>query len=234
MEPILVYGFPMGSSAGLVAAFEWLGQPYRLCRVDMLKDMKNDVYRRLNDRGETPVLITDDGRVLTETMAIAQWLEARDTERRISFPLGTPQADAMHQVVAFLNTGFTGAFSPLWAAMEMDPPNPAIQEVLRVHGRESVAERHVRLEHLIGDTAFLVADHPTLADAVLAGVARWADFHQAVDATDYPKLSALRRRIEADPAFVFAVTLEDGETPTGSGAMKGHVALAEVIARFAT
>ncbi|TIL68993.1 MAG: glutathione S-transferase family protein, partial [Mesorhizobium sp.] len=34
MEPILLYGVPAGSSMGLVAAFERLGQPYCLCRVD--------------------------------------------------------------------------------------------------------------------------------------------------------------------------------------------------------
>ncbi|RWM76933.1 MAG: glutathione S-transferase family protein, partial [Mesorhizobium sp.] len=44
MEPILLYGFPAGSSMGLVAAFERVGQPYRLCRVDMLIEMKNDAY----------------------------------------------------------------------------------------------------------------------------------------------------------------------------------------------
>ena len=74
MEPILLYGFPAGSSMGLVAAFEILGQPYRLCRVDMLNEMKNDAYARINGRQETPVLITEDGRSLTETMAIAAWL----------------------------------------------------------------------------------------------------------------------------------------------------------------
>ena len=98
MEPILVYGFPLGSSMGLVAALEWLGQPYRLSRVDMLADMNSDAYGRLNGRRETPVLITDDGRVLTETLAIAGWLEARDVERRISFdPMhacGRPDAPA--------------------------------------------------------------------------------------------------------------------------------------------
>lgn len=40
MEPILLYGFPAGSSMGLVAALEWLGQPYKLCRVDMLGEMR--------------------------------------------------------------------------------------------------------------------------------------------------------------------------------------------------
>ena len=53
MEPILVYGFPLGSSMGLVAAFEWAGRPYRLSRVDMLADMTSDAYGRLNGRRET-------------------------------------------------------------------------------------------------------------------------------------------------------------------------------------
>ena len=118
MDPILLYGFPMGSSMGLVAALEWLGRPYRLCRVDMLGEMLSPSYARINPRQETPALITDQGDVLTETMAIAAWLEARDTERRISFDPLSPQADRMHQLMAFVNTGFTGAFAPLWVAME--------------------------------------------------------------------------------------------------------------------
>ena len=233
MEPILVYGFPLGSSMGLVAALEWLGQPYRLSRVYMLADMKTDTYARLNDRQETPVLITDDGRVLTETMAIAHWLEHRDVERRISFDPGLPAADRMHQLMAFLNTGFTGAFSPLWAALEMETADPAYRETLRDYGRRAVANRHARLETMIDGLPFLAGDHPTLADAVLVGVARWAEFHEAVDIVAYPQLAALRRRIEADPAVRFALAIENGETPTGSGAMQGQVPLSEVITRFA-
>lgn len=61
MEPILIYGYPAGSSMGLVAAFEWLREPYRLCRVDMLGEMRDPSYKRLNPRVETPVLVTDRG-----------------------------------------------------------------------------------------------------------------------------------------------------------------------------
>jgi glutathione S-transferase len=234
MEPILAYGFPLGSSMGLVAAFEWLSQPYRLCRVDMLADMKSDAYGRLNGRRETPVLITDDGRALTETLAIARWLEVRDVDRRISFDIAAPQADRMNQLMGFLNTGFTGAFSPLWAALEMEQADPAYRQTLRDYGRKAVANRHAKLEAMIGDTPFLAGDRPTLADAILIGVARWADFHEAVDPESYPRLRALRRRIEADPAVRFAQAIENGETPKGSGALRGHVPLDEVIARFRT
>ncbi|RAI55847.1 glutathione S-transferase family protein, partial [Rhodobacteraceae bacterium AsT-22] len=71
MTPILVYGFPSGSSMGLIAALEWLGKPYRLCRVDMFGEMHDPAYAKLNPRIETPAFITDQGDVLTETMAIA-------------------------------------------------------------------------------------------------------------------------------------------------------------------
>lgn len=232
MEPILVYGFPLGSSMGLVAAFEWAGRPYRLSRVDMLADMTSDAYGRLNGRRETPVLITDDSRVLTETMAIARWMEVRDVERRVSFDLATPEADRMHQLIGFLNTGFTGAFSPLWAALEMEHADPAYRETLRDFGRKAAVNRHAKLEAMIGDTAFLAGDRPTLADAVLIGVARWAEFHGAVDPQAYPRLATLRRRLEADPAVRFAQAIENGETPQGSGAMRGHIPLDEVIGRF--
>lgn len=232
MEPLLIYGHPAGSSTGLVAAFEWLGRPYRLCRVDMFGDMRDPAYKRINPRVETPVLITDAGDALTETMAIARWMEARDTERRISFDPSSREGDQMHQYMAFINTGFTGAFSPLWAAMEMQQPQPDLQAALKEWGEAAVVERHDRLEEMIGDTRFLIADYPTLADGLLIGVARWLDFHQIADKARWPKLAALRKRIEDDPAVIYAILLEEGGASAGNGACQGHIELIEVIERY--
>ncbi|MDQ6436849.1 glutathione S-transferase family protein [Mesorhizobium sp. LHD-90] len=232
MEPILVYGFPAGSSMGLVAAFELMGRPYRLCRVDMLNDMKNDRFARINGRQETPVLITEEGRALTETMAIIHWIEQRDTARRVTFEPKSPEADRMYQLAAFVNTGFTGAFSPLWVAYETEDGDPAYLDALRRYGRQAVKDRHDRLEAMIPQSGFLVGDRMTVADTTLIGVARWAEFHKAIDGGDYPKLAALRRRIEAEPVVQFAEALEYGDLPAGSGAVLGHVPLDEVIDRF--
>lgn len=217
---------------GLVAALEWLGRPYRLCRVDMLGEMREPSYARINPRHETPVLITDRGETLTESMAIAAWLEARDPERRISFEPMAREADRMHQLMAFINTGFTGAFSPLWAALELSPPNPSLQAALREWGSERVIERCSRLEEMTGETPFLMGGRPTLADSFFIGVARWVDFHAVEDMERWPKLAAIRRRLEADPAVVYATALENGEDRPGTGACLGHVPLAEVIERY--
>lgn len=229
MEPILIYGYPMGSSMGLLAALEWLGQPYRATRMDLFTEVHAEGFRRLNGRNESPVLITDRGEPLTETMAIALWLEARDHERRISFSPGTREADLMHQYVAFLNTGFTGAFMGYWVAMEREDADPGERAVWRRFAHRLVNERHGKLEAMLGDTPYLLGDRPTLADAVFVGVARWAEFHEAIDASAYPKVTALKNRLHADPAVRFAVALEEGETPSGSGAFQGHTPLAELI-----
>lgn len=232
MEPILLYGFPAGSSMGLVAALEWLGQPYRLSRVDMLGDMRLPSYARINGRHETPVLITEDGRALTETMAITAWMEARDTERRISFAPQSAEADRMHQLLAFVNTGFTGAFSPLWFALEMAEPDPQMQAVLRRYGNKAVIDRHDKLEAMLEDAPFLVGERPSLADGVLIGIARWLDYHKVAEPERWPHLLKVRQRIEAEPAVQFALAIEDGQTPAGTGALLGQIALSEVIERF--
>jgi glutathione S-transferase len=232
MEPILLYGFPSGSSMGLIAALEWLGQPYRLSRVDMLGEMRQPAYGRLNPRHETPVLITHEGCLLSETMAIAGYLEARDGERRISFDPRSAQADRMHQLMGFLNSGFTAAFAPLWAALELATPDPHYQAALRRFGRNAVIKRHDQLEVMLADTPWLAGDRPTLADALLAGVGRWLEFHEVDDIGRWPRLQARRRRIAADPAVIYATALESGEAPKGSGYCLGQLPLAEVISRF--
>ncbi|MHA7775365.1 glutathione S-transferase family protein [Roseibium sp. M-1] len=234
MEPILIYGHPAGSSMGLVAAFEWLEQPYRLCRVDMLGEMRDPSYKRLNPRVETPVLVTDRGDLLTETMAIGAWMEARDKDRRISFEATSREADRMHQLMAFINTGFTSAFAPLWTVMETEDPDPSMQTALTEFGRSWVIERHDRLEEMIGGGKFLVADRPTLADALLIGVARWLDVHGVASRDRWPKLSELRGNLEADTAVRYASALEEGGDDKGTGACKGHVTLDELLDRFAS
>src|SRR5260221_2380714 len=107
MEPILLYGHPLGSSMGLIAALEWLGQPYRLSRIRMPDDMLGDDYMRLNGRRETPVLIAGRQRVITETIAIALWLYVHDIDRQISIETRCDDAARLQQLITLLNIGFS-------------------------------------------------------------------------------------------------------------------------------
>ncbi len=138
----------------------------------------------------------------------------------------------MHQLMAFLNSGFTAAFSPLWAAMEMQPPEPDYQATLRRFGGDSVRERHDKLEAMVGDGPWLSGGRRSLADALLAGVARWLEIHEVADIARWPRVQSIRSTVEADPAVAFAAACENGEAPAGSGACLGHIPLPEVIAKY--
>ena len=192
--------------------------------------MREPGYSRINPRHETPVLITDEGRPLTETMAIAAYLEARDAERRISFDPRSPQADRMHQLMGFMNSSLTAAFAPLWTALEHPTPEPTYTEPLRRYGRESVVHRYQQLEAMVGDTPYLVGDRPSLADALFAGLARWLDFHEVASISRWSKLHALRLRLESEPAIQFAIARENGETPPGS--LTVQLSLEELLSRY--
>jgi glutathione S-transferase len=194
--------------------------------------MRLPSYARINARHETPAFVSEQGAVFTETMAIARWIENRDDERRISFDPLSPKSDRMHQFMAFLNTGFTAAFTPHWVALEMDPPDPALQKTLRDWGAQRVIERHDKLEAMLGETPFLMGDRPTLADAVLVGVARWLDFHEVAAQSRWPRLAALRQRLESDPAVKYAISLEEGASPGYPGLCQGHVPLETLIATY--
>lgn len=231
MEPVLFYGVPQGCSFGSIVALEWLGLPYRLVRVQMPEDMQGELYARFNPVRETPVLLLENGVSLSESAAILANLAAR-APGRLGYPAGTLEHDRLNQMVAFLNTTFFSSFSPLWAAYEMEE-NPPVQTVLRAHGRALVAKAHAQLDAMLQGRDWLVGPRRTVADAYLAGLARWAQYHQAVDPSAYPNLQRLLRKLENDPAVMFAHAIEAGGEPQGSGAFRGHVTLEELLPKLA-
>lgn len=231
MEPILFYGVPSGCSFGSIVALEWLGEPYRLCRITMPEVVSGETYRKINPVAETPSLLTVDGRVISESMAILNHVGVRGIEKGLSFRQGTAEFDRLNQTLAFLNTSLFNGFSPLWYALE-NQISGREREALRSYGATNLAKAHADLERMLGDQKWLLGDHPTLADAYFAGIARWTKYHDVLDRRDYPNLQKLFERLEHDPAVQFAHAIERGERVTGNGAFRGEVALDDVISQM--
>jgi len=150
MTPILFYGVPSGCSFGSIVALEWLGKPYRLSRIDMPSVVQSDDYRRINPVGETPSLLTEDGRILSESLAILNHIGAQATEEGLAFKQGTAGFDRLNQTLAYLNTSFFNSFSPLWYSLEHEMAPPA-KQALRAYGAANVAKVHEQLEKMLGE-----------------------------------------------------------------------------------
>ncbi|MCU7374320.1 glutathione S-transferase family protein [Paucibacter sp. O1-1] len=229
MTPVLFYGVPSGCSFGSIVALEWLAQPYRLSRIEMPELAITPAYRRINPLGETPTLMTADGALLSESLAILNHLGARDEARRIGFAQGSRDFDRLNQMLAYLNTSFFNAFSPLWHALE-HAGDAADAAALRRYGAGNVEKVHAQLEAMLGDRPYLLGEHKTLADAYFIGIARWTRYHEVIDRRDYPALQRLYERLEADPAVVFAHAIERQTAAVTAGGYQGHLSLEQAVA----
>ncbi|MDG9924723.1 MULTISPECIES: glutathione S-transferase C-terminal domain-containing protein [unclassified Pseudomonas] len=227
MHPILFYGVPQGCSFGSLVALEWLGQPYLLNRVEMLEQPWDRLYTKVNPLLQTPALLLEDDRVLTESLAILLHLNGRGLESGIGIAPGTAQYDRLVQTLAFLNTDFFAAFIPLWKAYELADLGEAEQQLLRRLGGADVAMTCAHLERLLTGKQWLLGERRSLADAYLAGLGRWVQYHHLFDLQrDYPNLHAYLGRLADDPAVRHAWAIERGEH------MGRHVSLEELRPRL--
>lgn len=229
MSPILFYGIPSGCSFGSIVALEWLGKPYRLCRIEMPGGF-TEGYRRLNPVAETPALITAEGHALAESVAILNHLAVAGIERGLGFPQGSRGFDRLNQMLAWLNTTYFGAFAPLWHAME----NPALEDRrgLVEFGRNAVASAHGQLDAMLGSRRWLLGERRSLADAYFIGIARWTDYHEVVDRRDYPNVQRLYEALQADPAVAFAQAIECDLPASSVAGFEGHVGLDDALRGF--
>lgn len=227
MTPILFYGVPSGCSFGSIVALEWLRQPYRLCRIDMPGQVQGEDYRRLNPLGETPTLLTAQGELLSESLAILNHLAAQGIAQGLGFAQGSPAFDRFNHRLAYLNTSFFGAYAPLWHALEQ--AQGAEGEALRSYGTTKVRQAHQALEQMLGTGPWLLGAQRSFADAYFAGIARWNDYHQVVDRREFPKVQQLFERLQDDAGVQFAHAIEAQRPATSSGGFLGEVSLEEVL-----
>ncbi|WP_439517603.1 glutathione S-transferase family protein [Hydrogenophaga sp.] len=228
MNPILFYGVPEGCSFGAIVALEWSGLPYQLCRIDMPAVVSSAAYRRINPVAETPSLRTAEGRPVNQSVAILHHIGAQNPGSGLVPAQGTPDYDRFNEVLAFLNTDFFEAFSPLWYAMEHGMADRD-RQVLQAMGHHKVRKAHADLEQMLGSNPWLAGSRRSAADAYFVGIARWNDFHQVLDRREFPALAALHTRLEAEPAVRFAHAVEHGEPALSTGAFMGHVDLEDVL-----
>lgn len=140
--------------AGLPADFE---------RVDLRSKMteRGDDYAALNPKGYVPMLVLDDGRTVTENIAILLLISDQEPPFEPGNPLGRTR---LIEMLSYLSSELHPAFKPLWHAASEDDAWAA---------REGVARR---LE-LIADgirELYLFGPRFSVADAYLFVMLRWA------------------------------------------------------------
>ena len=156
-------------------------------------------YRRVNPQGLTPALETGDGRVLTQSLAILEWLE----ETHPAPPL--LPAGAHERAVVRAMAGIV--------ACDVHPLNNLrVQQQLKALGvdedgrgrwtRRWIEDGFAALEPLVAahGAGFAFGAWPTLADCLLVPQVYSAKRY-AVDLSPYPAIGAAAARCASHPAF---------------------------------
>lgn len=235
LKPVIFYGVPSGCSLASVIASEWLGQPYHLVRIEMMETWPEQ-FARVNPRMKTPAMLTAQGDSLTESLAILQHIGQRGVAQGLGFMPGTPNADRLASMISYLVTDLFAAFAPLWKLYDAGISDPVQKTVLRQYGADSVRMEYAYLDELLADREWLLGGaKPTVADAYLFAIGRWAEYHKVFALEDtFPNVARYMRKLAQDPAVKFALAIEKNGEARGNGSFQGHLDIAQLDVSIAS
>lgn len=157
-------------------------------------------FYTINSKGYIPALLLDGGEVLTEGVAIMQYVADLYPAAGLAPAAGTLARARLYEALNFIATELHKGFSPLF--------NPALDDASK---ERSIANLKRRLDQVEGDLAdgraYLLGADFSVADAYLFTVLGWTGF-VGIDLAGWPKLSAFRAKMAARPAVQAALKAE--------------------------
>jgi maleylpyruvate isomerase len=201
---VKLYDYWRSSSAWRVRiALAWKGIAVERQVVSLIKnggEQHTPAYRDVNPIGQVPVLELDDGRRLTQSMAILEYLEERYPAPPF-LPADPWLRARARQLAEMVNAGI----QPLQNLSVLQHLKAAVGGEPDAWVRHFVGRGLAALERAAGETAgrFMVGDAPTFADAYLVpqlyGARRYG-----VDLQAYPTLTRVEAACAELPAFATA------------------------------
>lgn len=155
-------------------------------------------FTEISPRGAVPVLQLDSGEVLTEGVAIMQYVADHLTPGVLPAQ-GTLERARLQEMLNFISTEVHKTYTPFFRGIE---GAARAAQIALLDARLALVE--ARLAD--GRDWVMGADY-TPADAYLFTVTNWSGFVQH-DLSAFPQLNAWRARVAARPAVVAAMTAE--------------------------
>ncbi len=157
-------------------------------------------YRDINPNGYVPALDIGDGTVLSEGVAVLQYIADSNPDKAFSPALGTVARARLQQFLNFGAAELHKSWSPLFSDTSTDEEKTA--------AAKKVATKFDYLESELSDGRdFLVENQFSVVDAYIFVLSNWANF-QGIDLKAWPNLVEYVDRILARPATKAAMQAE--------------------------
>lgn len=189
-----LYYSPLACSLADHIALREAGFAFDLERVD-LKTHRTESGRDFHEvsaKGYVPVLVLDDGQIVTENVAVLDWIATMAPGLSADGPTGRTRT---LEALTYITTEIHHAFKPMWHGGSADEKARA--------GARVTALLALPAAGLQGD--YLFGDRPGVADFYLFVMLLWAE---RFDVGTPGPLQALRDRMRARPAVRAAMVYE--------------------------
>ncbi len=189
-----LYYSPLACSLADHIALREAGFAFDLERVDLKthRTATGRDFHEVSAKGYVPVLVLEGGEVLTENVAVLDWIATAAPELSVDGPLGRTRA---LEALTYITTEIHHAFKPMWHGGSADEKARA--------GAKVTALLALPASSLTGD--YLFGDRPGVADFYLFVMLLWAERFGI--RTPAP-LETLRDRMRSRPAVRAAMVYE--------------------------
>ncbi|MDN0077199.1 glutathione transferase GstA [Crenobacter sp. SG2303] len=155
-------------------------------------------YAAINPKGYVPALQLDDGAVLTECVAVLQYLADQAPQQRLAPANGTMGRYRLQEWLNFIATEVHKGFSPLW--------NPAAGADEKAGAVQRLERRFAWLDTQLAGRDYLTGEF-SIADAYLFTILNWTHYHK-LSLDGWPTLKAYVERVATRPAVKSAMSAE--------------------------
>jgi len=176
------------------------GLEFELVRVDRRTKRSADGadFNEINPKGYVPALRLDDGAVLTENVAVLQYIADRNPAAKLAPPAGTMERYRLMEFLSFINSEMHKNFTPLFHDVSED---------VKQYARKMLTRSLDYLQRTWGERSYLMGEQFTVADAYLYTVLSWGRLVH-VDLGQWPSLKRCVERVAERPHVLEALKSE--------------------------
>lgn len=173
---------------------------FKLIRVDgkTHKIESGADFLAINPKGYVPALQLDDGQVVTETVAVLQYVADLSPQARLAPAAGSLMRYRLMEWLSFINSEVHKGFSPLYS--------PDANDAVRDFARDRLVKRLDYLQQVVREP-YLLGDRFTVADAYLFTVLGWCP-EVGLDLARWPGLTSYHSHIALRPHVAAALKSE--------------------------
>jgi len=144
------------------------GKDFTLNSVDLMKKKleNGDDFFAVNPKGQVPALLLEDGTLLTEGVAIMQYLADGVADRQLLAPTGSIARYKTLEWMNFIATELHKGFTPLFRPDTPEEYKPTVRALLE--------KKLQYVNDQLKDEQWICGQRFTIADAYLFTVLRWA------------------------------------------------------------